>query len=476
MASSADRDAWLRERWPDLGLDASGERQVVVLPSMTIGIPAGRLPSATPMLAAREERLLCLLLLLAKPRTSVVYVSSVEVPPAVVDYWLALVSGPHALSARRRLSMVALSDAAPRPLSAKLLDSAAALARIRELIADPRRAYLLPIVADDLEARVAGELGVPMFAARPEAAGACATKSGSRRLFAASGVPHPAGIEGVRTGGDVLEAIRSLRAEAAGENDFVVKWDRAGGGHGNAIIRATGARSDEELRARILALEPDDADTPPKQFFELLDQRGGGVVEELITGLEVRSPSAQLRISPVGEVEVLATHDQILGGRTGQRYIGCRYPANAAYASEVVRQAAVVGRELARRGIIGHAGVDFIASRDRNGSWTLRALEINLRLTGTMHHAYTLRLVAGSSERSYLGSESVSVANDASPAELVRRVQASGAAWDPEARVGVVLQTVAAAGPTGTVGLTAIGRTAEEAAAHHKRAAQALSA
>ena len=65
-------------------------------------------------------------------------------------------------------------------------------------------------------------------------------------------------------------------------------------------------------------------------------------LEERITGEELRSPSVQLRISPFGEVEVLSTHDQLLGGRSGQTYLGCRFPADFGYARAITSEATKV--------------------------------------------------------------------------------------------------------------------------------------
>jgi hypothetical protein len=36
----------------------------------------------------------------------------------------------------------------------------------------------------------------------------------------------------------------------------------------------------------------------------------------------------QLRITPDGRVELLSTHDQLLGGPSGQSYLGCMFPAD----------------------------------------------------------------------------------------------------------------------------------------------------
>src|SRR5207302_11483029 len=58
-------------------------------------------------------------------------------------------------------------------------------------------------------------------------------------------------------------------------------------------------------------------------YVRKLNERGG-IVEERIIGEEFRSPSAQLRVTPLGAVERLSTHDQVLGGASGQTYLVCR--------------------------------------------------------------------------------------------------------------------------------------------------------
>ena len=57
----------------------------------------------------------------------------------------------------------------------------------------------------------------------------------------------------------------------------------------------------------------------------------GGIVEAFLEGKEKRSPSAQLRINPRGDLQAMSTHDQLLGGRDGQTYLGCRFPADEGY-------------------------------------------------------------------------------------------------------------------------------------------------
>ena len=70
--------------WDAMARDLEGE-SVVVLPSMSIDL-AGELGAAVTQ--AYEERLLFLLLLLRQPRLRMVYVTSLPVAPAIVEYYL----------------------------------------------------------------------------------------------------------------------------------------------------------------------------------------------------------------------------------------------------------------------------------------------------------------------------------------------------------------------------------------------------
>src|SRR5205823_3717303 len=108
------------------------------------------------------------------------------------------------------------------------------------------------------------------------------------------------------------------------------------------------------------------------------------IVEERITGAEFGGPRVQLRITPLGLVEVLSTHDQMLGGPSGQSYLGCVFPADSAYAPRITREAAKVGNRLAKEGVIGRFALDFVVVRS-NGKWDPYAIEINLRKGGTTH-------------------------------------------------------------------------------------------
>ena len=70
-----------------------------------------------------------------------------------------------------------------------------------------------------------------------------------------------------------------------------------------------------DLRA---AIELEDEEIDVEQYLAALDEQGG-IVEERIEGDDFRSPSVQLRMSPSGQVDIMSTHDQVLGGAHGRR-------------------------------------------------------------------------------------------------------------------------------------------------------------
>jgi len=100
-----------------------------------------------------------------------------------------------------------------------------------------------------------------------------------------------------------------------------------------------------------------------------------------------------MRALPDGTVELLSTHDQLLGGKSGQKYLGCVFPADSGYASAIAKAAMVIGRHLAGFGVLGRFGVDFVVVQDDSGAWTPYAIELNLRKGGTTHPFLTLQFL-----------------------------------------------------------------------------------
>src|SRR5439155_2274572 len=139
-------------------------------------------------------------------------------------------------------------------------------------------------------------------------------------------------------------------------------------GEGNATIDLRGlpesGAADElaALEQRVSAMSFELLEIEFDSYVRELAEQGG-VVEERIAGEEFRSPSVQMRVTPLGVLEVLSTHDQLLGGPSGQSYLGCRFPADSAYAAAITREAVKVGERLAAEGVIGRVAVDFVGVR-----------------------------------------------------------------------------------------------------------------
>src|SRR5204862_1443683 len=143
-----------------------------------------------------------------------------------------------------------------------------------------------------------------------------------------------------------------------GLEQVMAKLNEGVSGEGNARVDLRGADGAAAIEERLRSMSFE-TETTFDRYIEKLGERGG-VVEELIAGDEFRSPSVQLRVTPLGKVELLSTHDQMLGGPSGQTYIGCRFPADPSYAPQITAEAAKIGARLAKEGVIGRFALDFV--------------------------------------------------------------------------------------------------------------------
>jgi hypothetical protein len=471
--SFAELQAQFRSIWPTVTLRSIGdvERTIVVVHSISFEVP----DQLIPVFPAYEERFLCLVLsLLRAPRSRVIYVTSQPIHPRVLDYYFSLVPELDTPEARGRFEAVSLVDGRNEPLSRKLLARPGAIERIRRLIGAPEVAMIIPFCMTSDEAKLAEELQLPIYGCDP-ALNWMGSKIGSRQVFSDEDVQHPAGLD-VRRTDDLSSALLELRATSPAARSAVLKLDKGVSGLGNALVDLD--RAAHDLRS---AIELEDEEIDVEQYLALLDEQGG-IVEERIAGDEFRSPSVQLRMSPSGQVDIMSTHDQILGGAHHQTYFGCHFPADPGYAPLIAAEALKVGRRLAREGVIGRAAVDFATVR-RNDTWESYALEINLRCGGTTHPLFALTSLTdgvydplAGEWRTRFGELKYYAATDhldspayrsLTPDDLLDVVAQEGLGWDDEREVGVVLHMVSAIAVAGRIGLTAIGDTLEEARGHY---------
>jgi hypothetical protein len=451
-------------------VDRLGTRSVSDLDEGTIVV----LPSATFALAELlkiigisryEERLLCMLLWLRRPGLRVVYVTSLPVDPAIVDYYLAFLPDP--ADARRRLTLLTLDDPDPEALSPKLARRPDVLDAVAAAAGPAEQAYLLPFNVTEHERRISEQLQIAVYGASPEGA-ALGSKTGSRRVARQAGVAVLPGEEDLRSVADLDGAAGRLRS--AGVVTAVAKLNNGFSGQGNAILDLHHEGSVLDGPTVFCASE----ESWPSFVAKI--EAEGAIVEELVRRPGVVSPSVQVRIAPSGSVEVVSTHDQILGGPEDQVYIGCRFPALPDYRLLIQEQAAWVAEVLAAEGVLGSFGIDFIVLPDGE----IYLSEINLRMGGTTHpywmarlatdgtyDASTGELVVAGTPRAYVASDNLK--SDAlrgrSPADVIAEVERRGWAFDPATGTGTTLHLLGALQEHGKMGLTCIGLTIEDAEA-----------
>src|SRR6266540_1881724 len=479
--------------WKSIEHFSQDPQTIVVVPSMSIdAINSGA------VMQAYEERFLFLLLLLRQPRARLIYVTSQTILPSIIDYYLALLPGVIPSHARQRLFLISPLDLSVRPLSDKLLDRPRLMERIRSLIMDPDRAHLVPFNTTNREKELALQLGIPMYGADPKFF-PLGTKSGCRAIFTEENVPHPLGVENLGSKKELIEAVAQMRARKPSMKQVLVKLNEGVSGEGNAVIDLTGlppvagvadpGREKAMLEERLRSMQFELARITYDSYMKKLQERKG-VVEERIMGEEIRSPSVQLRVTPLGVVELLSTHDQLLGGPSGQSYLGCVFPADPGYATLITREAAKIGRRLAKEGVIGRFALDFVVVRSKDGKWEPYAIEINLRKGGTTHPFLTLQFLTdgkydpetaiftapGGQQKFFVASDHVEspLYRTLTPDDLFDIVIRHNLHFNQTRQTGVVFHMMSALGELGRTGLTAVGNSHDEARDLYERAIAVL--
>ena len=393
-----DLQSTLRDRWKTIELFDNSDADILVIPSLSID---QRELNKVEGCEHYEERLLFSLIRLQNPRTRLIYVTSMPLHPSVIDYYLQLLPGIPFSHARNRLLLLSTYDSSKKPLSQKILERPRLLERIRQALR-LEKSFMICYNSANWEAELSVRLGVPLFAAAPDLQ-IWGTKSGSRQIFAECEVPHPDGSNSIWNENDLAKAAGELWERQPTLQRMVVKLNEGISGEGNALLDlkqiASVAPPSGSYAERVAAI----SDCLPNLRFQAKQETWenfsgrigeiGAIVEAFVEGEIKRSPSVQGRITPNGDVEILSTHDQILGGKDGQIYLGCEFPADEAYRLQLQQLGLKIGRNLAKKGALERYGVDFIAVDKGNDQWDIQAIEINLRKGGTTHPFMALKLL-----------------------------------------------------------------------------------
>lgn len=439
-------------------------KTVVVIPS--IDLDKKELTRMCADIEFYEERQLFHLLMAGDPSVRIIYLTSRPVDESVVKYYLSLshhedIDTAHYQSnlfcdvhnMLPRVIMIHVPSTECISLSDKILRQKKLITLLQELIRSPfggktfeqndNTAGMCVFTGSYSVDELSHELGIKLLEASGESLH-FGTKQGSREIFAACDISHPAGTpsledEDLLTYGDSSEHggkvywaynhryIRSSHNLAIGiarlivrgvrPRKWVVKLNQGFSGKGNASIdlqhiqrrfaecqvgdleEATfrlAKMIEKELATNLKCEDPKMTwlDTPGQVGFRTQIQRLGVIAEVFIEGEVPTSPSIQAVVE-ANDVCIVSTHEQVLAG---QVYSGCRNPCNPAYRASIMEAGLKVGKFLAAHGVRGHFSVDFLASKQpESGSWDVYAVEVNLRQGGTTHPQATMALLCGGS-------------------------------------------------------------------------------
>ncbi len=485
----------LRNNSHSVDLFDQDDYDILVVPSFSIDQREGQ--KVTGFLHY-EERLLFSLMRLRNPHTRLIYVTAQPLSPVIIDYYLQLLSGIPFSHARDRVLLLSTYDASLKPLTQKLLERPRLVERIRRSLR-PNKSYMVCYNSTLLEQELSLRLNIPLLAPCPDLLH-WGSKTGSRDIFNECGIPCPDGSGGITSvDGLVTEAV-SLWERNPKLKRMVVKLNEGFSGEGNALLElqpiesvAPGSADHdkrvEAMRDRVQHLRFQSPVETWANFSTRIPELGA-IVEAFVEG-EKRSPSVQGYIDPNGNVEILSTHDQILGGPDGQIYLGCRFPADEAYRLQLQEMGLKIGEALAKKGSIERYGVDFVAVHHPEG-WELHAIEINLRKGGTTHPFMTLKLLTNGNYNpenglfyTQQGQAKYYIATDnlqkeqykgLLPSDLMDIIAYHRLHFDSTTRTGTIFHLMGALSEFGKLGLTSIGNSLEEAEAIYQQVCKVLDA
>lgn len=469
---------------------AHESRTIIVVPSFTLDSREMRKIAGAVHF---EERLLFLVQLLLDAGTRVVYLTSQPLTPTMVDYAMDIVTSLPSAHARRRLTLLDCGDSSPTPLTQKILDRSDLVERMRREISSTDTACLVPFNCTPLERELAERLGVPLYGCDP-ALSPLGLKSGSRQLLRRAEVPVLAGYEQLRDIDDVVQALAALKSRDPALSKAVIKLNDSFGGGGNAIFAYSGVPGHDVeswIRKTLPRRAVFAAGVEPWDSFVAKLNEMGAVVERFVEPDDRRSPSAQLEISPTGQVDILSTHDQVLGGVGEQVYLGCTFPADPRYRLDIQRLAMRAGEALANESVTGILSIDFLSERVSTG-WRHYGLEINLRMGGGTAPCFMLqglvegRFVVESGDyvtpegdpRSYFACDRLQ--RDSyrrlSPEDAIDAVASGGLHYSSATRAGAVLYMLGALADVGKVGVVAVAHRPQAATELYEEVVAALEA
>lgn len=470
--------------------DIHAPRTVIIIPSLTLD--ADILSKITGSMHY-EERMLCLLMLLRMPLTKIVYVTSMPIADVIVDYYLNLLPGITGHHARKRLTLLNCFDPCSKSLTQKILERPRLMQRIKQHITDVSNTHITCFNITPLEKTLAVQLGVPLFGTDPDLFYE-GSKSGARKTFRSCGINLPDGFEDLQTKDDIIKALVALKKNNPLLRKAVVKTNEGFSGDGNAVFYYPALTDNKISESNIetvfmQGLTPVAKDLTREAFLEKFT-RMGGIVELFLEGEIKTSPSVQCVINPDKTIDIVSTHDQMLGGEAGQVFIGAIFPADKTYSISLASEAMKVAQALMQKGALGRFALDFLSIKQNDDTWKHYAIEINLRKGGTTHPYLMLQfltngnynadagsfITASGNERFYFASDNVvnEKYKGLTPYDLINIAMFHSLMYDGASQEGVMFHLIGALSEFGKLGLVCIGSSPQRAKEFYDKVLQVL--
>ncbi len=235
------------EQYESVFDDKMAAKTVIIIPSLTLD---SEILNKIDGVQYYEERMLCLLMLLRMPHTQLIYVTSMPIDTAIVDYYIHLLPGITGYHARQRLTLLSCFDASAKSLTEKILERPRLLQRIRDSIPHNHLTHLSCFNVTDAERSLAVELQVPIYGCDPDLL-YLSSKSTGRKIFRAAGITVPEGFEDLKTVEDIVQSLYMLKANDPSLSKAIVKINEGFSGEGNAVFSYKESPSCDKLYQRI---------------------------------------------------------------------------------------------------------------------------------------------------------------------------------------------------------------------------------
>lgn len=264
-------------------------------------------------------------------------------------------------------------------------------------------------------------------------------------------------------------------------------------GEGNAVFPFQNLLEDSDTVTQIKQLLPRQleivaGDLSYDQFMQKFLFMGG-IAEAFVEGEIKSSPSVQCRINPLGKVDIISTHDQLLGGPDDQVFLGGTFPAGKEYNVAVGNIGKKVAEALKEKGVLGRFGLDFLSVKENN-TWKHYAIEINLRKGGTTHPYIMLQFLTRGNYNSVSGQYLLPDGNEKFyfftdnlqhesfkgllPTDLIDIAICNQLHYDSTREEGVMFHMIGALSQFGKLGIICIGSTPARAKEFYKKTWQVL--